>query len=79
MIDPNPDLHHAFFVSSQPRAQQNPPRVAPVPTFAVGLVPVKRRVKKGPKRIKKQYIQLTRDQLDKEMEDYRAAADTSGL
>ncbi|KAF9456466.1 hypothetical protein BDZ94DRAFT_1177637 [Collybia nuda] len=39
------------------------------------------RYKKGPKRIKKQVqnARLTVDQLDKEMEDYRAAADTSGL
>jgi THO complex subunit 4 len=63
----------------QPRAQQKLHRVIPPPTLTTGAVPTKRRYKKGPKRIKKQYVQTTRDQLDKEMEDYRAAADTLGL
>ncbi|GLB44018.1 putative RNA recognition motif containing protein [Lyophyllum shimeji] len=70
---------------TQPRSQNaRPPArtqsaLAPVP----GNIPVPpRRVrqKKGPKRIKKrQAAAVTKDQLDKEMEDYRAAADMLGL
>jgi len=66
-------------IPTQPRAQQKLQRAIPPPPLTVGAAPTKRRYKKGPKRIKKQYIQPTRDQLDKEMEDYRAAADTLGL
>lgn len=61
-------------IPTQPRSRQNPPRFVPAFALAATTAPAKRRYKKGPKRIKKQYIQVTRDQLDKEMEDYRAAA-----
>lgn len=67
----------------QPRQQSRHPSQAQ-PTVASVLTPVPpRRVrhKKGAKRIKKliQNLPVTRDQLDKEMEDYRAAADTTSL
>lgn len=34
----------------------------------------RRRYKKGPKRVQKRMERVTREQLDKEMEDYRALA-----
>ncbi|RDB30822.1 mRNA export protein mlo3 [Hypsizygus marmoreus] len=69
---------------TQPRQHKRPPAQAQPATIMVsnGVPAPTRRVryKKGPKRIKKViYSPLTRDQLDKEMEDYRASADISGL
>lgn len=66
----------------QPVRQPNQPRaVATASATAVPVAPKRVRYKKGPKRIKKQMqnMPVTADQLDKEMEDYRAAADMSGL
>jgi len=59
---------------TQPRRvpQSGPsPNTAPQPPRRV-------RYKKGPKRIKKT-AQVTKDQLDKDMEDYRASADISDI
>ncbi|KAG6875272.1 hypothetical protein C0992_004503 [Termitomyces sp. T32_za158] len=53
-------------------------QVIPRPNAAIPIPPRRLRQKKGPKRIKKRAA-VTVDQLDKEMEDYRAAADMSGL
>lgn len=55
-------------------AANTPP--VPVQT-ARAPMPPRRRIKKGPKRLKKQVSQRkTVEELDKEMEEYRAAADT---
>ncbi|KAG6908940.1 hypothetical protein DXG01_002719 [Tephrocybe rancida] len=67
---------------TQPRVQKAraQARTGPPSTAIVPLPPRRIRQKKGPKRIKKlQAAAVTIDQLDKEMEDYRAAADMSGL
>ncbi|KAH0578290.1 hypothetical protein H2248_003916 [Termitomyces sp. 'cryptogamus'] len=53
-------------------------QIVPPPNAAIPVPPRRIRQKKGPKRIKKRAA-ITIDQLDKEMEDYRAAADMSGL
>ncbi|KAG5635091.1 hypothetical protein H0H81_012463 [Sphagnurus paluster] len=59
--------------AQQKQHQDTVPAAIPVP-------PRRLRQKKGPKRIKKlQAVNVTRDQLDKEMEDYRASADMTGL
>ncbi|KAL0566149.1 hypothetical protein V5O48_015871 [Marasmius crinis-equi] len=50
---------------------------APQSSAPIAVAP-RRRIKKGPKRLKKQVHQRkTAEELDKEMEDYRAAADTA--
>lgn len=53
-------------------------QVIPPSNATIPIPPRRIRQKKGPKRIKKRAA-ITVDQLDKEMEDYRAAADMSGL
>ncbi|KAG6839780.1 hypothetical protein C0991_011731 [Blastosporella zonata] len=65
----------------QPRVQKpRPTQAIPHPGATVPLPPRRIRQKKGPKRIKKlQTAAATIYQLDKEMEDYRAAADVSVL
>ncbi|KAK0454051.1 uncharacterized protein EV420DRAFT_1556530 [Desarmillaria tabescens] len=55
-----------------------PRQVAAAASIAAGLpVPAnpRRRLKKGPRRLKKQIVFKSLEQLDQEMEDYRAAAD----
>lgn len=55
-----------------------PRQVAAAASIAAGLpVPTspRRRLKKGPRRLKKQVVSKSLEQLDQEMEDYRAAAD----
>ncbi|KAK7044684.1 Rna annealing protein [Favolaschia claudopus] len=42
--------------------------------FPAPVVPRKFRTKKGPKRLKKQWESRSKEQLDKDMEDYRASA-----
>ncbi|KAF9552888.1 hypothetical protein CPC08DRAFT_714211 [Agrocybe pediades] len=59
-----------------PKKQPNPPRAAPVAS-AAPLPPRRIKTKKGPKRLKKRQP-VTVDDLDKEMEDYRAAAPEYG-
>lgn len=70
-------LRYGLFLSrpKQTRQQTNvPPRTA-APVFAAHpTAPRKFRQKKGPRRIKKQLAPTSVEQLDKEMEDYRAAA-----
>ncbi|KAK0219961.1 hypothetical protein IW262DRAFT_1461113 [Armillaria fumosa] len=56
-----------------------PRQVAAAASIAAGLpVPAspRRRLKKGPRRLKKQVVSKSIGQLDQEMEDYRAAADS---
>ncbi|KAF9262238.1 hypothetical protein L218DRAFT_929416 [Marasmius fiardii PR-910] len=50
----------------------------PQATSQVNQTPnsLRRRVRKGPRRLKKQIQPKTAEELDREMEDYRAAADT---
>lgn len=63
------------FRPTQPRNQTKQPNPRTVPPDTKVPIPPRRvRSKKGPKRIQKQ-LAKSRDQLDKEMEDYRAAAD----
>ncbi|KAK0203814.1 hypothetical protein DFS33DRAFT_1260979 [Desarmillaria ectypa] len=55
-----------------------PRQVAAAASIVAGLpMPVnpRRRLKKGPRRLKKQIVSKSLEQLDQEMEDYRAAAD----
>ena len=65
------------FTSRKPR-QHNPHARLALPALPAPVPPRRIRQKKGPRRIKKQ-VAKSREQLDKEMEDYRAAADTFGL
>ncbi|KAG5642085.1 hypothetical protein DXG03_003638 [Asterophora parasitica] len=58
------------------RTTQMLPTLTIIPTAVVPVPPRRVRQKKGPKRIKKlQRPAATIDQLDKEIDDYRAAAD----
>ncbi|KAF8068715.1 hypothetical protein FPV67DRAFT_1607313 [Lyophyllum atratum] len=82
---PNQPVVNGIPPPTQPRGQHTRPQPQRLPATAntpasIPVPPRRVRQKKGPKRIKKlQPAPLTRDQLDKEMEDYRAAADMSGL
>ncbi|KAF5381276.1 hypothetical protein D9615_008379 [Tricholomella constricta] len=77
---PHPPRHvHPRVHNTRPPTQPRTlPALAIVPT-GIPVPPRRVRHKKGPKRIKKFQAAATREQLDKDMEDYRAAADMSGL
>lgn len=51
----------------------------PTAPVSVPIPPRRLRQKKGPKRIKKQMMAKSAEQLDQEMEDYRAEADLTSL
>ncbi|KAG6845107.1 hypothetical protein H0H87_000806 [Tephrocybe sp. NHM501043] len=75
-----PNAVNGASTSIQLRVQKGrPTQVAATVGTAISVPPRRIRQKKGPKRIKKLQAPVTIDQLDKEMEDYRAAADVSGL
>ncbi|KAG6902167.1 hypothetical protein C0995_003641 [Termitomyces sp. Mi166 len=65
-------------ISPQAQKARSQTQIIPPSNAAIPIPPRRIRQKKGPKRIKKRAA-ITVDQLDKEMEDYRAAADMSGL
>ncbi|KAH9478738.1 mRNA export protein mlo3 [Psilocybe cubensis] len=56
----------------RPTKKANPPIAQAASAKAIPIPPRKLKTKKGPKRLKKRVV--TVDDLDKEMEDYRAAA-----
>ncbi|KAJ7753346.1 hypothetical protein DFH07DRAFT_824151 [Mycena maculata] len=65
-----------FATQTQPRRNQHnqPPRPATPynSTFPAPIPPRRYRTKKGPKRLKKQWESRSKEQLDRDMEDYRA-------
>ncbi|KAJ7108507.1 hypothetical protein C8R44DRAFT_802884 [Mycena epipterygia] len=67
-----------FATPTQPRRHPNqhtqPPRPATPynSTFPAAIPPRRFRTKKGPKRLKKQWESRSKEQLDRDMEDYRA-------
>ncbi|KAJ6627828.1 hypothetical protein B0H10DRAFT_1992089 [Mycena sp. CBHHK59/15] len=73
-----------FATPTQPRRNPNqhtqPPRPATpyATTFPAPIPPRRYRAKKGPKRLKKFYESKSKEQLDREMEDYRAQSDVKG-
>ncbi|KAJ7185615.1 hypothetical protein C8R46DRAFT_1061217 [Mycena filopes] len=60
----------------QPNQHMQPPRPATPykSNFPAPVPPRKFRTKKGPKRLKKQWESRSKEQLDRDMEDYRASA-----
>ncbi|KAJ7033687.1 hypothetical protein C8F04DRAFT_1103829 [Mycena alexandri] len=69
-----------FATTANPRRQPNqhtqPPRPATPynSNFPAPIPPRRYRTKKGPKRLKKQFQSRSKEQLDRDMEDYRASA-----
>ncbi|KAJ7485301.1 hypothetical protein FB451DRAFT_1337579 [Mycena latifolia] len=67
-----------FAAPTQPRRHPNQPAPPPRPatpynaTFPAPIPPRRFRTKKGPKRLKKQWESRSKEQLDRDMEDYRA-------
>ncbi|KAJ6595824.1 hypothetical protein DFH09DRAFT_1135709 [Mycena vulgaris] len=67
-----------FAIPTQPRRNPSqraqPPRPATpyTTTFPAPIPPRRFRTKKGPKRLKKQWESRSKEQLDRDMEDYRA-------
>ncbi|KAJ7892809.1 hypothetical protein B0H14DRAFT_3427737 [Mycena olivaceomarginata] len=63
-----------------PGQHTQPPRPATPynANFPAPIPPRRYRTKKGPKRLKKHWQARSKEQLDRDMEDYRASADATG-
>lgn len=80
-IPGNPGPASLRFAAATPTQPRRPAAAPPRPatpynatTFPAPIPPRRFRTKKGPKRLKKQWESRSKEQLDRDMEDYRAQA-----